>query len=580
MQYADIAVNSKTVQRDLFTYRIPADLLPYLRPGSLVQVPFGNRKLLGVVFKLKKALRNIDAQKLKPIEKAIDPMPILDSSRLELAKKIKDYYLSSLGKVVFAMIPEPARRLVAKEQREIEFSPSTLKSPALILGNPEFRLEKYQQILKRVKKAKKQVLILFSSIDSSLAKELAKDWPEAKIFHARLTTTEKYRLWRQAQKQKISILFGTRQALFLPLTNLAAIIIDNATSDLFKNDQEPFFDLRRVAVEYAQISGVRLFFGDLNPPLEFWPKANAENWPIVKEKKKAQEIKIVNLSRERSILSQSLKEAIDQNLKRKKKIFLFLNRRGDRRLAVCLNCQHSHYLADSQKIISRCPLCQSTELKLTSLGTRGLAKLIREEFPLSQTLTFDSQSSSLERNQALKGRFDILIGTSLVFLSPLRFDLVSIVLPEISLAFPCYNVWEKAFYHLSAAASLGEKVIVQAFNPQQEIIRLAAQNDFQSFFQGELKNRREYQEPPFGSLIKIYSRLPEPIKELKETRKELLDWAKKERISLEVSPIVKPLISKWPYLLLKTKPTIPYQLKKKLLELSKLKIDRDPKQLF
>ena len=87
MQYADIAVNSKTVQRDLFTYRIPADLLPYLRPGSLVQVPFGNRKLLGVVFKLKKALRDIDYQKLKPIEKVIDPMPILDSSRLELAKK-------------------------------------------------------------------------------------------------------------------------------------------------------------------------------------------------------------------------------------------------------------------------------------------------------------------------------------------------------------------------------------------------------------------------------------------------------------------------------------------------------------
>jgi primosomal protein N' len=119
MQFADIAINTKTASRDLFSYQIPAQQLPFIQEGSLVQVPFAGRKLLGVVFKLKKNLRKMEADQLKSIIKVVDPTPILDSNRLKLAQKIKDYYISPLGKVAFAMIPKPAYRLADKNQEKI-----------------------------------------------------------------------------------------------------------------------------------------------------------------------------------------------------------------------------------------------------------------------------------------------------------------------------------------------------------------------------------------------------------------------------------------------------------------------------
>jgi len=580
MQYADVAVDSKTIQEDLFTYHIPAKFLPYIREGSLVQVPFSGRKLLGIVFKLKKTTRNIKEEKIKPIKRVIDPMPILDPIRLELAQEIKNYYLSPLGKVLFAMIPEPARREAAPEAKNLAGPRKKSLPPVIILGRSEFRLKKYQAIIEKTRKSKKQLLILLSGFNSSLKTRLGKNISGTEIYHAGLPTTKKYRLWQKAQRGKIKLLIGTRQALFLPLTNLGAIIIDNATSDLFKNDQEPFYDLRRVALQYSQLSGVRLFYGDLNPPLEFWPQIKAEDWPIIKERKREKKIKIVNLSRERGILSQPLKRALKRNLRLNQKSILFLNRLGHHRLMICLNCSHSQYLKPGQKTILRCPLCQSQKIRLSSLGTRGLARIVREEFPQAKTLSLDSQSSEKELGEAGKKDFEILIATSMVFNYNLEFQTVGIILPEISLAFPTYNVWEKSFSTLSQAASLGKEVIVQSFSPNQKIVSQAVRDDYQNFFLEELKRRKKSQEPPFGALIKLYSRGLRPIKELKEAKKELASWARTVKTPLIISDIIKPILIKRPYLLLKTKPVIPFRLKKRLLSLPNIKIDRDPKELF
>ena len=580
MQFADIIINTKTTGRDLFSYKIPAKDLPFIREGGLVQVPFSGRKLLGVVFKLKKSLRKIEASRLKPIIKVVDPVPILDPARLELAQKIKEYYLSPLGKVVFAMIPEPAHRLVGKEQKEIVSRSTPLHPPVFILGSQSYRLKKYQQIIKRVQKKNRQVLILLSGINSSLRKELEKSWPEAKVYHTRLTTTEKYRLWQQGQKGEISILIGTRQALFLPLTNLSAIIVDNATSDLYKNEQEPFFDLRQVAFDLSKINGAQLFYGSLNPPLELWTKAKIERWPIIKEEALQKNTTLVDLSGERSIFSQHLKERVTATMEKGQKTLLFLNRRGNRRLVICLTCQHSEYLGANQKTISHCPQCQGKKLKLAIIGTRSLAQIVQEEFPKARILTLDSETPKKDQQQIARKEFDILISTTLVSQSSLSFRLIGLILPEISLSFPSFDVWEKAFYQFSEVATLGREIVIQSFNPSQPVISQAVRNDFPSFYRSELKRRKDSSEPPFGTLIKLYSRQLRPTTELEQVRKKLLTWAKTENVPLTITPIIQPTLFKWPYLLLKTKSTIPFKLRSKLMEFSRLKIDRDPKHLF
>jgi primosomal protein N' (replication factor Y) (superfamily II helicase) len=583
MQFADIAINTKTASRDLFSYQIPAQQLPFIQEGSLVQVPFAGRKLLGVVFKLKKNLRKMEADQLKSIIKVVDPTPILDSNRLKLAQKIKDYYISPLGKVAFAMIPKPAYRLADKNQEKIINHPAPSHPPVLILGSQSFRLKKYQQIITRVRQKNRQILILLSGINSSLRKELEKGWPEAKIYHTHLTTTEKYRLWQEGQRGKIDILIGTRQALFLPLTNLSAIIIDDATSDLYKNDQEPFFDLRQVALDFSKINGGQLLYGSLNPPLELWPKAKTRSWPIIRERetdKNGKNIIAVNLSRERSILSQHLRERVGDNLEKGRKSLLFLNRRGKHRLAICLDCQYSKYLGAGQETINRCPQCQGKKIKLTLIGTRNLAQTIQEEFPQARLAILDSETLKNEQQQIIREKFDILISTTLISQYSLSFQLVGLILPEISLSFPSFDVWEKAFYQFSEIAALGKEIVIQSFNPSQPVVNQAVRNNFPAFYRSELKRRKDSGEPPFGTFIKLYSRQPEPIVELEQTRKKILSWAKKENVPLTITPIIEPTLFKWPYLLLKTNSTIPLKLKSKLAEFSRLKIDRDPKYLF
>jgi len=580
MQYADVAVKLKTAQIDLFTYSIPAKVLPYLALGSIVEVPFGHRKLLAVVINIKKSVRKVDLCKLKPIFKVIDPMPILDQNRLKLAKQIKDYYLSSLGKIIFAMIPEPARRQASEMADQLTVQKKKPKKPVIIIGSEDYRLAKYEQIISKTKKINQPILILFSSINSAIAKKLIAKYSKAKVYHANLKTSEKYKIWKTAQKQEIKILIGTRQALFLPNTNLGAIIIDQATTDLYKNDQEPFYDIKKVARLYSQLSGTRLFYGDFSFPLELWPVAKQKNWQIIKEKKPKKTTNIINLSKEKSLLSQPLIRELNQAIHNKEKVLLFLNRKGKQRIAICTDCDHIQYLEIDQSLPKNCPVCKKDNIKLSSLGTKGLVELVQKEFPKAKILRLDSQTKIKKKNDIKKMNFDILVATALVFDQDLDFGLSVAILPEISLAFPVYNAWENSFYQIAKLVSLGKKSLIQTFKPKRPLISLAIQNDYENFFKTEFQRRKKYEEPPFKTILKIYTRQQDPIKALNTLTKDLTNWANRENIGITISPVIKPIISKWPFIILKAEPKLPYKLTKKLLSLNKFKIDRDPKELF
>jgi len=580
MQYADVAVKLKTAQIDLFTYSVPAKVLPYLALGSIVEVPFGQRKLLAIVINIKKSVRKIDPAKLRPISKVVDPMPVLDQNRLKLAQQIKDYYISSLGKVIFAMIPEPARRQASEMAKELTVKKKTPKKPVMIIGSKDYRLAKYEQIIAKTKKINQPVLILFSSINSAIAKKLIAKYSKAKVYHANLKTSEKYQIWKSAQKQEIEILIGTRQALFLPNTDLGAIIVDQATTNLYKNDQEPFYDIKRVARLYSQLSGTRLFYGDFSFPLELWPIAKQRNWQIIKEKKQEKIINIVNLNKEKSLLSQPLTREISQAISSKEKTLLFLNRKGKQRIAICTDCDHIQYLEIERDLPTNCPNCKKSNIKLSSLGTKGLVELVQREFPNAKILRLDSQTKTKQNNEIKKKDFDILVATALVFDQDLNFDLSIAVLPEISLAFPAYNTWENSFYQIAKLVSLGKRSLIQSFKPKRPLISFAVQNDYQNFFKAEFQRRKKYAEPPFKTMLKIYTRQQEPKKALHTLTKDLANWAAKENISIAISPVIKPILGKWPFIILKADPKLPHQLTKKLLGLNKFKIDRDPKDLF
>ena len=89
--------------RQLFTYEHSSAL-----PGGVrVRVPFGSRKLIGIVVESNAVPAQRD--KIKPIEEVIDETPVIDSSLQKMAQWLWQYYHHSPGEVMHAMLPVALR---------------------------------------------------------------------------------------------------------------------------------------------------------------------------------------------------------------------------------------------------------------------------------------------------------------------------------------------------------------------------------------------------------------------------------------------------------------------------------------
>lgn len=581
MQYADIALNSKTANLDLFTYSIPAKELPYLNPGSIVEVRLSNRKILGVIFKIKKQVKGISKDRLKPIIRIVDSDPILDKNRLELAKELANYQLSSLGKVVFSMIPEPARRKGSKKPFEIDSNniKKGNKLPLLFTGNIKQRVDFYQQIIKKNQKQGGRSIILVPNFNSSKTKKIKNKFPSAKFYHSNLTRTKRYQLWQEAKKGQIDILIGTQQAIFTPIPKLSLIIVDQATEDLYKSQQEPYFDYRKLASILTKKIDSTLVFGDQLPYFEHYIKTKTSNWKFIKSPKEKQgnNSSIVNLNKERSLLSAPLKRELKKTLNAKQKALLYLNRTGNRNLGICLDCQKAHYIKKSSLL--SCKKCKSKNIKYVSLGVTGFKELVEKEFPQSKIIKLQSTDDKTNYHHLKKGQFDILIATSAISNFNFKFDLSCLVLPDIGLNLPSYNSIEKSFYQLFKVLKLSNNQLIQTFNPENKAISNLCRLDYKSFYDKLEEERLANKQPPFSIIAKIYSRKKPYLDNLEKVRGEIEDWRKINNLKFTLTELIEPIFFKWPYFLLKIDKEPSLKLREKLTSLP-IQIDRDPNNLI
>ncbi len=591
MAYADILINIKTSKQDFFTYSIPADILPYINIGSVVEVNFRNKKVVGIVIKLKKRTKGLAEKKIKPIVRVIDSRPIIDQDRLKTAQWASNYYFSSLGKVLFALLPQPARREGEKEFiKKSKAVKKTNKNSKVYLLNLGFkqRVEAYIKLIKRNKKKGGQTILLLPNIHSPKTKYLLSKLDNYQIYHSSLNRTEKYKIWKRGQTGKTNLIIGTRQALFLPLPNLKLVIIDQSTESLYKNQQEPFLDYRDLAVKLAQNTDASLVFGDQLPFLKhyFKNKSNS-NWKTLADRtgnSPSVNTIIVNLNKEKSLISQPLAREINKVLDSKNKSLLYLNRKGDRNIAICLDCQKSHYSVSSKR--EACQACGSKNIKFSSMGIKGLAKTIKNNFSQAKIKTLSSNSSISKINKLNRDKFDILISTSTINNYYSKYSLVSLILPDISFNLPSYNSSEKSFYDLYKTLSLSKnRSIIQTFNPEDPFFKYLANFNYHKFYQQLIKTRKKTSMPPFSNLIRIYSRKKPYQISLSKTRKSLLnnieDNPKYSKVDIKISQIIQPIFFKWPYFLI----NYPKDPKTDLGEIfesidSSIKIERDPIDLI
>ena len=234
-------------------------------------------------------------------------------------------------------------------------------------------------------------------------------------------------------------------------------------------------------------------------------------------------------------LSRRLKEALAAAMERGEQSILFLNRRGASRMVSCGECgqvptcprcsvhltYHSangrlmcHYCGHSEPLPDACPSCGG-QLNFIGTGTQKVEEELKEAFPGRQVLRMDTDTvSATHTHEALLGKFErekipVLLGTQMVA-KGLDFEnvtLVGVISADLSLYADDYRAGERTFSLLTQVvgrAGRGEKggrAVIQTFTPENDVIRCAARQDYDAFYQQEIALRRLRGCPPFADLF-------------------------------------------------------------------------------
>ena len=562
MQYAEIALNAKTsLSRQTFSYKIKPEQLPYIQSGVLVSAPFRNRNLQGVVVSLQHIGDIALKHKLKFIDKILDTNPILDSSGLQLARWMSDYYMTPIGEVIFAMIPSVAHRLASKTLAITNNSSNVPKQNGRIYtlyDRNEYRIKNYIKLIEKALKAKKNSLLIFSTSEKeSKTYELLKKYfnnVNIAIFSSNLTNTQKYTIWQEMQRNKYQIVVGTRLAIFAPISNLGLMIIDQPENFGYKEEQSPHYNTRDIALEIVRTRGINLVFGSDTPDIISYYNLNKKYYHNLKQLNEnvyqKPDCQLVDMNYEKTFISHILEREIQNSLQHKQKILIVLNRRGSGSVYKCNDCQEVIkckkcaeplvFFENSNTLIcshcnthtappNTCPHCQGSKLRSFGIGTQTIEKELKKTFPEIKTLIIERDSANIYNSSEHKN-YDCVIATQKILDFDIKFYLTAVLQIDNQFNVPDFTTLENIYLFLTKVINLtNKKLIIQTQNPENFVIRnLQSPAKITNYI---LDERKKYDYPPFSKIIKLTLRDGDKSKCQKEAEK-MYELLKKLNIKL------------------------------------------------
>lgn len=368
------------------------------------------------------------------------------------------------------------------------------------------------------------------------------------VFHSGLSMGERKDEWKRVYENKAKIAVGTRSAVFAPTENLGLIIIDEEQEASYKSEMTPRYNAKDVAKFRAKYNDCLLVLASATPSISDYAaaKSGSISLSVIDERYGnavlpeviTTEMKYAADSKVRKNLSQELENAIGEALSQHRQSILLLNRRGFNTFAscgacgkvkVCPHCSisltyHSknrrlmcHYCGYSEPFTDTCSYCGEKAVVYSGFGTQKLEDELHEKFPDANVLRLDTDSTSARYSfeNSLKdfadGKYDILVGTQMVAkgLDFPNVTLVGVVSVDQQLFNDDYKSAERAFDLLTQVvgrAGRGDvkgKAIIQTGFPDNEIIRLAAKQDYESFFNSEIVIRKALIYPPYCDFCSV-----------------------------------------------------------------------------
>ena len=409
------------------------------------------------------------------------------------------------------------------------------------------------------------------------------------IFHSSLQKGERFDEWTRVKNGEARIVIGTRSAVFAPVKNLGLVVVDEEHESTYRQQDSPYYNGRDTAIVRAQKESATVVLGSATPSLESFHNARngKSSYLLLSERIGARPMATATIIDMRDVFarhgspqvfSDELLEAIRETHDRKEQSIILLNRRGYSSFALCRSCgetiqcpncdvtltyhrservMNCHYCNHREASPSQCPQCGKKYIYYVGEGTEQLEEMLKKLFPNLRVARIDRDTTSNRQRfeQSLQdfsdGRIDMLVGTQMLAKGhdfP-NVTLVGVVSVDAGLALPDFRAAERTFQlitQVAGRAGRGDRpgrVLIQTYHPYHYALRHACAQDYDGFYNEEIRYRQNHSYPPFVSLATLLvhgTDLNRVRAESMELRKEL-DLANKDRLCRLLGPAPAPL---------------------------------------
>lgn len=413
------------------------------------------------------------------------------------------------------------------------------------------KTEVYMNVIENVVKNGKSAIMLVPEISLTpnvmrLFRSRFKD--SVALLHSGLSAGERFDEWLRLKKGEAKIAVGARSAIFAPLTNLGVIIIDEEHDGSYFSESNPRYDTQEVAEFRRNFNDCALVLGSATPSLKTYYNATKGKIKLIELKNRINNrplphVEIVDMAAElragnKELFSHQLKDELKKTIEAGQQAILFLNRRGYSSFVMCTKCGYvakcpncdvsltyhrddnvlkCHYCGKMFRLFQKCPACKNEFIRQGKVGDQQVVEYLHSFLPDVKILRMDADTTQGKDSHRKildafgKGEAQILVGTQMIAKGhdfPLV-TLVGILEGDQSLYYSDYMASEKTFQLLTQVAgrsgrdSVAGKVILQTYNPRHYCLRLAASQDYISFFKREIGLREATGFPPFAQVVRI-----------------------------------------------------------------------------
>lgn len=361
------------------------------------------------------------------------------------------------------------------------------------------------------------------------------------VFHSALSSGQRTDEWKRVKNGEVKIVIGTRSAVFAPFDNLGLIIVDEEQEHTYKSEQTPRYNAKEVAKFRCAYHKGLVVFASATPSLDTFAAAKSGRYTLNKLSKRYSQsalpdVKIIDMCMDSlsdsSFFSAELLELLKENLKNGHQSILLMNRRGYNTFASCKSCGYvftcpscsismtyhhangrllCHYCGHSQPFTTKCPECESSNVRYSGFGTQKIEDELSNLLPDARVLRMDADSTMSRHSHEKKlnafanGDYDILLGTQMVA-KGLDFEnvtLVGVISADVQLNNDDYRSQERTFDLLTQVVGRAGRgkykgtAVIQTMNPENEVIAVASEQNYESFYSTEIKMRKMLIYPPY-----------------------------------------------------------------------------------